>query len=328
MSQISPSVDKDANTYQSPRKETQGGKKKRGLLKPFLRTTTPWFLGIAIVCGAVVLIDWIFALELPVVKRGPLIFTAIYATNLIRYLLFAGGAFLAFYVVLRRFWWFAQIQKSLAGWSDIRREVLYSLSSLAIFAMTGVLIYLGERAGVLHFYGGNPFGSWYFYFSIVAMIFLHDTWFYWSHRLLHTKFLYATVHRIHHQSHNPTPWAAFAFHPVEAFIQAIIVPIVALFMPLHALTIVVWMLYMTGMNVFGHLGFELFPRFFLRYWPLYWHNTGVHHNMHHRCVNYNFGLYFNIWDLMCRTNHPEYQSEFERVTSREETEATPDRAQS
>lgn len=294
-------------------------KGKRGLLVPYLQTILPWFAGLAMICSAVIAIDWLLDLQLPVVKRGPMIFGAVYATNLIRYVLFAGGAFFAFYVVLRRTGWFAQIQNSLASWSDIRREVLYSLSSLAIFAMIGVVVYLGKLAGVLHFYyDGIPTAQPYFWFTVLAMILIHDAWFYWTHRLLHTKYLYAKVHRIHHQSHNPTPWAAFAFHPVEAFVQAIILPIVALFMPLHPFTVVIWMLYMTGMNVFGHLGFELFPKNFLRYWPLYWHNTGVHHNMHHRCVNYNFGLYFNYWDLLFKTNHPDYQAEFERVTSRED----------
>ena len=35
----------------------------------------------------------------------------------------------------------------------------------------------------------------------------NDVFFYWTHRLLHTKWLYTHVHKIHHESFNPDPWA-------------------------------------------------------------------------------------------------------------------------
>ncbi len=35
--------------------------------------------------------------------------------------------------------------------------------------------------------------------TIVALDYLHDAWFYWTHRLLHWKPLYRHVHAIHHE---------------------------------------------------------------------------------------------------------------------------------
>ena len=35
-------------------------------------------------------------------------------------------------------------------------------------------------------------------FSAVASLVLFDTWFYWLHRLIHTRFFYRWVHRWHH----------------------------------------------------------------------------------------------------------------------------------
>ncbi|EAQ78619.1 sterol desaturase family protein [Blastopirellula marina] len=291
-------------------------KRRKPILRPFLKTVAPWLGGLFLLAAAITIVDWALGWHLQVVARAPTVFAAVYVTNLIRYLVAAGGAFLLFYVLLRRTGWLTPIQKKLAETPDMRREIFYSIASLAIFAGVGVLVYLGKVAGILQFYyGGNPLGQFYFWFSVVAMILFHDAWFYWTHRLLHTKVLYSKVHRIHHLSHNPTPWAAFAFHPVEAFVQAIVLPIAAIFLPMHPLTVVFWMLYMTGMNVFGHLGFELFPSWFLRSRFSNWHNTGVHHNMHHRCVSSNYGLYFNLWDQWLGTNHPDYQAEFERVTA-------------
>ena len=150
-------------------------------------------------------------------------------------------------------------------------------------------------------------------FSTALLIFTHDAYFYWTHRLMHWKPLFPVVHRIHHLSHTPTPWAAFAFHPIEAVIQAGIFPLFILVVPVHPLAALVWLLYMTVMNVLGHCGFEILPRGFTRHPLSRWHNTSVHHDMHHHHVHCNFGLYYNVWDRLLGTNHARYDEEFERV---------------
>jgi sterol desaturase/sphingolipid hydroxylase (fatty acid hydroxylase superfamily) len=117
-------------------------------------------------------------------------------------------------------------------------------------------------------------------------------------------------------STNPTPWAAFAFHPLEAIVEVGIVPIMMFLMPLHPLALLVWVLYQTGMNVLGHLGFEIFPAGFTEGFISKFSNTSTHHNMHHKYVTSNYGLYFNIWDRILGTNHPEYTQQFEMVKER------------
>lgn len=39
----------------------------------------------------------------------------------------------------------------------------------------------------------------YIVLTIVALDYLHDAWFYWTHRLLHWKLLYRHVHYLHHR---------------------------------------------------------------------------------------------------------------------------------
>ena len=56
--------------------------------------------------------------------------------------------------------------------------------------------------------------------SIGIAIVVHDTWFYWTHRLMHHRRLFKLFHRVHHESTNPTPWAAYCFAPLEAMAQA------------------------------------------------------------------------------------------------------------
>ena len=243
-----------------------------------------------------------------------LVFSAEYIAHLIRYALIAGGAFLLFYVWRNRRLRSLKIQEHYPARSEMRREVLYSLVSLAVFSLTGVLVFLIHRAGWTKLYLDiGRYGWGYLVFSTALLIFAHDAYFYWTHRLMHWKPLFPIVHRIHHLSHTPTPWAAFAFHPIEAVVQAGIFPLFILLVPTHPLSAVVWLLYMTAMNVLGHCGFEILPSGFTRHPITRWHNTSVHHDMHHHHVHCNYGLYYNVWDRLMGTNHARYDEEFERV---------------
>jgi len=239
-----------------------------------------------------------------------------YTTHLLRYLLLAGLAYLAFYLLFRRKALPRKIQKSFPARAEIRREVLYSLLSFAIFAGMGVVTMVLHRLGWSHIYFRIERHGWaYLWFSLVLLIVLHDTWFYWTHRLMHWRPLFRVMHAVHHRSHNPTPWASFSFHPTEALVQAVIFPLVTLFLPLHPLVALLWLTYMTAMNVLGHLGYEILPSGFASHSLFKWQNTSVHHNMHHRRVNCNYGLYFNFWDRVMGTNGDGYEEEFERVAA-------------
>lgn len=258
--------------------------------------------------------------------RIALIFGADYVGHLLRYVLLAGVVFLVFYVWRHRRLVALKIQHRHATTKDIKREVLYSLSSLAVFSLVGVLVFIMLRSGwtKLYFKIGD-YGWGYLLISTVLLILAHDTYFYWTHRLMHWKPLFPLVHRIHHLSHTPTPWAAFSFHPIEAVIEAGLFPIFILFVPTHPLAALVWLTYMTVMNVLGHCGHEILPGGFTRNALTKWHNTAVHHDMHHHHVHCNYGLYYNLWDRLMGTNHARYDEEFEQVKARAAAVAQPER---
>jgi len=244
------------------------------------------------------------------------------------YPLYAGSFYLFFYVWRNKKYWYAKIQQQYPGKEHIIREIKYSLSTVLIFAVMVSLVVWGRKNGLTRFYEPmDKYGYTYYFFSIALMIFLHDTYFYWTHRLLHWKPLFKRVHKIHHLSVNPTPFAAYAFHPVEAIIEVSIIPLIAVTIPYDRSAFVIFAVYSLSLNVAGHLGYELFPKGFATHKLFKWHNTSTHHNMHHRLTKCNYGLYFNFWDRIMHTNHPHYEESFnEVVEKREQGEINPNKA--
>lgn len=206
-----------------------------------------------------------------------------------------------------------RIQEHRAVAADRRREFTYSLSTIVSFSLTGFAVYWGSQYGIFRIYGGELPGGWRTAIEILAMVLCHDAYFYWAHRTMHRPLLFRRVHRVHHKSRTPTPWAAYAFAPTEAVIEAAFLPLSTLFIPVHELTVLVFVTHMIFRNVVGHAGFELFPSWWLRVPVLRWITTTTHHDLHHSHGGYNFGLYFTWWDRAMRTEHPEYHHRFSQA---------------
>ena len=172
-------------------------------------------------------------------------------------------------------------------------------------------------------YSGNLLSSWstaaYAVWTIVALDYLHDTWFYWTHRLLHWPPLYRHVHLIHHKSTVPTAFCGYSFHPVEAIIVFANEILVCYFIPLHMGLHRVYHIFTTIIHIGGHAGYEIAPFFPTiegmlgklssgMHQPSDSLNTVRHHDMHHRFPNVHFSLYMTHWDRLMGTEHPGYQA--------------------
>jgi DNA-directed RNA polymerase subunit beta len=162
----------------------------------------------------------------------------------------------------------------------------------------------------------DDYGWGWFWGSIIVVIFVHDAYFYWTHRLIHHPRLFRFFHGVHHESHNPSPWAAYCFSPGEAVIQAGIFPLVALTMPIHPGAFGIFMLWQITFNIAGHTGYEFHAKWLMDSWLGKFLNTPTNHIQHHDSFKGNFGLYFNFWDRWMDTNHPDYEKRFREVTSR------------
>jgi sterol desaturase/sphingolipid hydroxylase (fatty acid hydroxylase superfamily) len=195
------------------------------------------------------------------------------------------------------------------------REIRYSISTTLIFAGVGWCIAGLVERGVFQVYTDVDTYGWPYWFASLAIaIVFHDTYFYWTHRAMHHPRLFRTFHRVHHLSTSPSPWAAYAFAPPEAVVEALVLPALLVFLPMHRFALFTFLLFMIVRNVIGHLGIELYPRWFARSRLTRHTTTSTHHNLHHRDLRGNYGLYFTWWDRLMRTEHADYHATFDRVT--------------
>jgi lathosterol oxidase len=224
------------------------------------------------------------------------------ASIILRYAFLAGTTYFVFYVFKQKGFAHLKIQKKAPSSRIVRQEILFSAFTLLTYCGTSWLVFQWENAGITKIYRDlHEHGYSYFAFSVVVMVIIHDAYFYWTHRLLHLPRLFQWIHKTHHLSDNPTPWASFSFHPLEALVSAGIIPIIVFLIPCHPFALFSFLTFMTLINVMGHLGYETFPKWITksRFWK--WQNTSTNHNLHHQCSRYNFGLYFTIWDRLMNT---------------------------
>ena len=248
------------------------------------------------------------------------------------YFTIAGFAWLSLHVILARWLAHRRIGEKTPSLGQMSREVFYSFRSLLIYGLVGgfmAFAYLSDwtqiytriepghpRSGPQLFPLGPLSPGWtYLLFNLALIVLIHDTYFYWTHRLMHHPRLFRLMHRTHHLSINPSPWAAYAFSTWEAFVQAGIAPLVLFTLPTHPIAFSIFMLWQISFNVLGHCGYELFPAWFVRSWLGRILNTATHHAQHHETNRANFSLYFNLWDRLMGTNHHRYRQRYAQAVS-------------
>lgn len=240
----------------------------------------------------------------------------------LRYLILASLGYGIFYVIRRRKWSWKKIQPRFPSGNNYRREFLYSVSTTVIFATLGYLFFFGPLVGYTFVYRDvGKFGVGYLLFSVGITLVVHDAYFYWTHRAMHHPKLFPWFHKVHHLSTNPSPWAAMAFHPLEAIVEFGILALVPFLYPIHPIAIALFLLIMMIYNVYGHLGYELYPRGFAASSIGRWVNTSVNHNQHHQYFTGNYGLYFLWWDRWMGTIRQDYEKQFEELKGRTRQES-------
>lgn len=186
---------------------------------------------------------------------------------------------------------------------QIKHEIFWSMMTIVQYSIFTTLAIVGWRMGLFPKFYLWPWemGWGYFFLSIVLLVLVQDVLFYFTHRLLHTKKL-AKYHAIHHKSRVPTVFAVYSFHPIEAFLHALRIPIVLLIFPVSLVALIISeSLISNVVNAYSHLNYE--PRFMRRFAKLHGmvSATSAYHNLHHSKGNGNYGFYLKLWDRLFGT---------------------------
>jgi sterol desaturase/sphingolipid hydroxylase (fatty acid hydroxylase superfamily) len=181
--------------------------------------------------------------------------------------------------------------------------------------MIGVGIVYAQTNGILRKPPALPgYGLGLLLFA--AMMVAQDAYFYWTHRAMHHPKVFRWMHRLHHQSVTPTPFAAYAFSTSEAVVQALFVVLWITAIPTPQVIVMSFMLVMIVRNAWGHSGYEMHPRGMADH-PVFGKlTTTVHHDLHHGGgFSHNYGLWFTWWDRWMGTEHPAYRARYRALTA-------------
>lgn len=164
--------------------------------------------------------------------------------------------------------------------------------------------------------------------TVIALDLLHDTWFYFTHLLMHkNRWLLVNVHSLHHRSRVPTPFSGYSLHVIEAVIVFFDEIIVCFVLPIHVKLHRLYHLYTTLIHIGGHASYELHPlvpSLEQALWIAFNGdavsrvlNTVLYHNLHHQFPNKNLSLYFTHWDTLLGTRQKDYHEEMRALKAKQ-----------
>ena len=238
----------------------------------------------------------------------------LFGVTLVRYFILAGIPFVLFYILFHNRLRGSKIQERTAKNTDFIREIIHSALSSGILSIEAMLVIATPlRSHTLLYKNLSDHPWWWVPVSLVLSLVIHDTYFYWMHRMLHHKSIFRYTHKVHHQSTNPSPWASYSFHLLEAVTEGAIVILLAFILPMHIFTIFLFTITSFIINVYGHLGYEVMPKGLRQSFLFKIINTSVYHNLHHSKFRGNYSLYFRHWDRWMGTENREYVKEYDRV---------------
>lgn len=178
------------------------------------------------------------------------------------------------------------------------RQSLLSLTATSFCLAFG--LFAQERTWTLN---PLPLTPWSALGMFVLSVLIYDAWFYFVHRLQHTRWLYRW-HALHHGSVTPTVWTNYHDSLVDAFGQQLYFLIAPFFLPIPPQVLIAHRLFDHFNGTFGHCGYEYFAGPMAR-WPSPLVCTSFH-DQHHSRFHYNFANHFSIWDRLFGTLCPDY----------------------
>lgn len=141
--------------------------------------------------------------------------------------------------------------------------------------------------------------------SALVLFVVQDAWFYWTHRILHSR-RFLRFHRRHHLNVAPTVFSSDDSGIVDTLFAHTFYALIPFVLPVPALVLLIHRLVDQVSGMIGHCGFEHFASPTTRApWPLL---CTVFHDQHHEHFRYNYGIYTSLWDRACGTLHRDHDT--------------------
>lgn len=227
------------------------------------------------------------------------------------FLLFSELAFPSFF---RR----RRIQPAAAKFQHIRHEILHSTITLMGGAIIGKTIKASINEGYVAFLpmeeGGSPGSYARVMFEVVLYFLVFDAYFYFGHRLFHTKYLYP-IHKSHHVSTAPNAIAGFSFNPLEGNFFGLFLPMYSAAMTMLMggvlkASVIICGLLQVLQSLAIHSGYELAPAWFFEYRVCSFFLTPTFHDRHHEHPNCNYSGFFTWLDDLFGTADSNWRTKY------------------
>lgn len=204
---------------------------------------------------------------------------------------------------------------------QVRREIWYSFLGAIIFALAGTIMLICWQRGYTQLY--TTLSIWdlvWLPVGYVLSLFIHETYYYWLHRWMHQPKVFHRFHHTHHNSLFTSSFTSFSFHPIEAVLQAVFLPVLVLVVPMHFFVLIALLVTMSVTAVINHAGVEVYPSSVIKSPAAKWIIGATHHDLHHLRYRCNYGLYFTFWDQWMGTEEAGFENRFLKHSVREKTQ--------
>ena len=186
---------------------------------------------------------------------------------------------------------------------QVRGEIALSVVSSVIYAAPAAFAMQAWKAGGTRMFSDLSPAAWpTIAAGTAACLLLHDAFYYWAHRAMHWRPVFRAFHAGHHKHPEPSPFAGFAFDPLEALLTGWFLPALVFVIPVEVHVAVVVLMLTTVTGTLNHGGWEVWPRRWVEGAFGRWLVIPSHHSQHHTRFACNFGLYFTHWDRLFHTN--------------------------
>ncbi|KAJ5083565.1 hypothetical protein N7456_012992 [Penicillium angulare] len=196
--------------------------------------------------------------------------------------------------------------------NQISQEIMQGVTSIPVISLLTAPFFVAEIRGFSKLYdfsSQSPFWG-YSLLQYPLFILFTDSGIYWIHRGLHHPLVYRWCHKPHHKWVVPTPFASYAFHPLDGWAQSLPYHVFPLIFPLQKCAYLGLFMFVTLWTVLIHDAEYLSTSKFI--------NGAACHTMHHLYFNYNYGQYITLWDRLGGTYRTPEEDAFKKKQNAEE----------